>query len=73
MYLKDKNHSLVDFFKDDLTKYPLLAKTKYIEIILYPGQMIYIPYKWYYCYVCEEDSLSVISSSENILTKILKN
>ena len=49
----------------------LLSKTKYIEITLYPGQMIYIPHSWYYGYINEEDSFSVVCKSESIFSYFL--
>jgi len=73
LYINNKNkNSFINFFKDDLTKFPLFKKTKFIEIILYPGQMVYIPFKWYYCYINEEDSVSITCQSESLLTMSLK-
>ena len=68
----NKKKSAIDFWKADLLDFPLLSKTKYIEITLYPGQMIYIPYQWFYAYINEEDSFSVISKSETIFSSFLK-
>jgi hypothetical protein len=67
-YFKEK----IDIFNTDLKKYPELLKLKNIEIILYPGQMIYIPYKWLYCWKNINDSVSIEMTSENIFSKIQK-
>ena len=72
LYVMNNKDSIVDFFKHDLTLYPLLAKTKYVEVILYPGHMIYIPNNWYYGYINEDESLSTISQSENIFSKFFR-
>lgn len=65
LYLKRSgNVSRLNFFTDDLLQFPLIAKTKYIEILLYPGQMIYIPKGWFYTYVNEDESFCVKVSSD---------
>jgi len=40
--------SKVDFWNPD-KKFNAFNQTKYVEINLHEGQMIYIPYKWWYC------------------------
>jgi len=68
------NKSQVDFFRDDLLALPKLAETKYIEIILYPGQMLYIPFNWWYNYEIIEDSFAVYQQSDTLFSKyLLKN
>ena len=65
LYLKASgNISKLNFFTDDLLQFPLIAKTKYIEILLYPGQMLYIPKGWFYTYVNEDESFSIKVSSD---------
>lgn len=65
LYLKKSgNVSKLNFFDDDLLQFPLIAKTKYIEILLYPGQMIYVPKGWFYTYVNEDESFCVKVSSD---------
>ena len=68
------NKSQVDFFRDDLLALPKLAETKYIEIVLYPGQMLYIPFNWWYNYEIIEDSFAVYQQSDTLFSKyLLKN
>ena len=63
---------LVDFWNQNVQKYPNLKQAKYIEINLYPGMAIFIPYKWIYCYEITDNSMSVSFYSESIFTNILK-
>ena len=63
--------SQIDFFRDDLLKYPKLSETKYIEIVLYPGQMLYIPFNWWYNYEIQEDSFAVYHKSDTLFSKYL--
>lgn len=68
------NKSQVDFFRDNLLELPKLSETKYIEIILYPGQMLYIPFNWWYNYEIVEDSFAVYHQSDTLFSKyLLKN
>ena len=46
---------------------------KYIEIKLYAEQLLYIPYKWGYCYKCNQDSVILDINSESIFTLPIKN
>lgn len=62
----------INIFNINLKKYPNLLKLKHIEIILYPGQMIYIPYTWLYCYINMSDCVTIEMTSENIFSKLLK-
>jgi hypothetical protein len=72
LYLNKNKDSTIDFWKSDLLNYPLLSDTKYLEISLYPGQMVYIPHGWYYGYIVDEDSVSIISKSNSIFSKLLQ-
>lgn len=63
--------SQIDFFRDDLLKHPKLSETKYIEIVLYPGQMLYIPFNWWYNYEIMEDSFAVYHQSDTLFSKYL--
>jgi len=48
-YAKQGNMSAVDCEKEDYSAYPLVKDAKYTEIILYPGDALYIPAKtWHY-------------------------
>jgi hypothetical protein len=50
--------SLINIFNPDLVKFPLFEKTNSIELIIKPGQMLYIPAKWWHAV----ESLSVSAS-----------
>jgi len=64
--------SPINLWKQDLKKYPLIEKAKYIEIICRQNTMLYIPYNFYYTSICEEDSISIDISSESIFSKYFK-
>ena len=69
LYLKRSGkNSKLNFFEDDLLQFPLISKTKYIEILLYPGQMLYIPRGWFYTYINEDESLSIKVTSETLFS-----
>tara|TARA_Y100000022_G_C13240415_1_gene372098 strand:- start:894 stop:1568 length:675 start_codon:yes stop_codon:yes gene_type:complete len=73
LYFNDKlNISNVDFFKQDIKKYPLITQAKYIEIKLNPGNMICIPPNWFYTYKYDTtDSISIHCISNSIFSKFL--
>ena len=71
LYFK-KGKSLCDFWNLDVKKYPLTSKSKYVEINLSPGQMIYIPYGWFYCYENTDNNIFINCQSESIFSKFLK-
>ena len=74
LYLdKTGNRSSISFWTDDLLEYPKLEKTQYVEIVLYPGQMIYIPYQWYWASINEEDSFTVYHRSESFFSRLVCN
>tara|TARA_B100000242_G_scaffold281514_1_gene241850 strand:+ start:429 stop:1091 length:663 start_codon:yes stop_codon:yes gene_type:complete len=61
----------ISFWTDDLLQYPKLEKTQYVEVVLYPGQMIYIPYQWYWASLNEEDSFTVYHKSESFFSRFI--
>lgn len=71
-YNKKENHYKVNFWDQDTTLYPNVTKAQFIEIRLHPGQAIFIPYKWSYCYEITQNSMSVSFYSESIFTNLLK-
>ena len=73
LYLKNNNVSLINIFNQDLEKYPLINKLKYVEIILRENNMVFIPYNFYFCYICDSDVQTVDFYSESIFSKFLKN
>jgi len=74
LYLKN-NESIIDFWDPnvDFKKYPLFNYSKYIEVLLSPGQMLHIPYGWFYSYENKDDNIFIISNSESIFSYFLKN
>jgi hypothetical protein len=74
LYLDNtKTKSGISFWTDDLLKYPLLEQTKYVEIVLYPGQMLYVPYQWYWASINEEDSFTIYHRSESFFSRFICN
>lgn len=71
-YSKNTQKFSVNFWNQDTKLYPKVVESKYLEIVLYPGQIIFIPYKWIFCYEMIENSMSVSFFSESIFTNILK-
>jgi len=68
-----KDNTNVNFWKQDLTKYPKLNNAKYIEILLHKNMMINIPYKWIYCVeALDQDSLNITYTNESIFSALLK-
>ena len=60
---KTLNKSKVDFWNPDYKEYPKFNDSKYLEIILSPGQILYIPYGWWWCSIniYESITLNVLS------------
>ncbi|KAF9166300.1 hypothetical protein DFQ26_008198 [Actinomortierella ambigua] len=42
------NTSQVDIEKADLTQFPLFAQAEYVETVLRPGELLYIPLQWWH-------------------------
>lgn len=62
----------VDFWNQDTARYPNIENAKFIEIMLYPGQAIFIPRNWIFCYEMLENGMSVSFYSESIFSSFLK-
>ena len=73
LYLKNNNVSLINIFNQDLEKYPLINKLKYVEIIVRENNMVFIPYNFYFCSICDSDVQAVDFYGESIFSKFLKN
>ena len=72
LYLnKNKTYSNIDFWNQNTSKFPLINKAKYIEIIVSEGQMIYIPSNWFYTTSIDYDSISIHCISDSIFSKFL--
>jgi len=66
------NESNVNFWNYDSNVYPDFNKSSYLEVILHPRQMIYIPHKWWFTSKTLTTSNSLICESDTIFSKILK-
>ena len=64
----NKNVSRVNYWKQDLKKYPLINKSQFIEIILREGQLIYIPKKWWYTNKSIDNTTYISCKSESIFS-----
>lgn len=63
----------VDFWNQDLDKYPKLNDANYIVVLLHKNTMINIPYKWIYSIeTMDDDCLNITYSNESIFSKLLK-
>jgi hypothetical protein len=75
LYSYKKNgiyQSKINFWQPDKSL-ELFNKTKYVEINLYEGQMIYIPYKWWYCIDSGKNANHrVLCSSESFFSYFLR-
>ena len=49
-----------------------LKEAKYMEIKLHKEQILFIPYKWLYCYKCLESSQLIHVNSESFFTLPIK-
>lgn len=73
LYINNQTgNSFLNYFTADHSKYSNFETVPHIEIILYPGQMLFIPFKWYWCYYNEENGASITLNSESIFTNFLK-
>ena len=64
--------SKIDFWNQDLDAFPLFNKAQFIEIILYPGQLLYIPSYWWYATENIDTCITISIKTENIFSSIEK-
>jgi len=64
----NKNESKMDYWNQNLKKYPLINKSQFIEIILREGQLMYIPKKWWYTNKSSNNTVYISSKSESIFS-----
>ena len=63
----------VDFWNQDLDKYPKLNDVNYIIVLLHKNTMINIPYKWIYCIeTMDDDCLKITYKNESDFSGLLK-
>ena len=72
LYMKKNNISDVDVWHQNIKKYPLLEKAKYIEVLLHENQMIYIPIHWIYSTITISDATYTIYTNESFFSSFLK-
>lgn len=71
LYLKN-NVSQVNFWNNDLVKYPLFSKSKYIEVILKENMMISLPFQCIFTSINDTDVTLIDMSSESFFSNILR-
>lgn len=64
--------SQVNFWNIESQKFPLFSQSQYIEIILSPGQILYIPPYWWHCVENIDTNISISVRSEPISTLFIK-
>ena len=75
LYPSKKNgitKSQIDYWNQDLKMFPKFNDAKCIDIILYPGHMLYIPYKWWYVIECENEGIQISCTSESSFSYFFK-
>ena len=60
--------SKVDFWNQDLETYPKFNNARYLEIILSQGQILYIPYGWWWASECITESITLNDNSVSVLS-----
>eukprot|EP01080_Neovahlkampfia_damariscottae_P003533 gene3533-6268_t len=63
--------SVVKSNEKNSIKFPLLNKAKPIQITLHPGDMLYLPYGWFYSVFSQEENMN-INYSYHTLSRSLK-
>ena len=71
LYVKN-NVSQVNFWQQDLDKFPLINKSKYIEIILKDNMMISLPYNCIFTSINVSPTIYVDFYSESLFSNFLK-
>lgn len=59
VYNERSFYSEIDSLNPDLVKYPLLSKVRFIDVILEPGEVLFIPVGWWHCVKALEMSINV--------------
>ena len=71
LYLNKNNVSSVNFFNQDIDNYPLIKNAKYIEIICRENTLIFIPYGFYFTYICDDNTITIDFNSESLFSNFL--
>ena len=59
-------YSAIDFPEVDMKKYPLMANATPMEIIIEPGDALFIPIGWWHCVESLDVSISLSFTNFNI-------
>lgn len=51
-----------------LEKYPKYNKAKFIEIILHPDNILYIPYNWWFTSIALDDNIRITATSRSLFS-----
>ena len=70
----DNNATLssVNFWKINDLQHPLFKKVQYIEIVMSPGQLLFIPSYWWYAVEYIETSITISIKTNNVFSSIQK-
>jgi hypothetical protein len=66
--LKENNNEIIHKKTQYLKKFPKFNKAKYIEVVLHPGNMFYIPYNWWYTSYSIDENIRISASSRNMFS-----
>lgn len=69
-YEINKTFSTTDFWSQEETSKEPYTKLEYMEIVLRAGNMMYIPYGWWYLQQVKEDCLVLEASCKSVFTLI---
>jgi len=69
---KTFNKSTINIWDTDIDEIPDIKNTTYLEVILFAGNMLYIPNNWWYSTLNNEDSYCIYQTSESVFSNFLK-
>jgi hypothetical protein len=65
---KTQNKTIHEKRSKYLDKYPKFNDAKFVEIILHPGNMLYIPYGWWYTSIASDDNIRITATSRTLFS-----
>ena len=66
-FLVNKTYSVIDFWSEKESSHPEYAKLEYMEVVLRAGNVLYIPYGWWYLEQVKEEGLVLEANCKSIL------
>ena len=66
-FLVNKTYSVIDFWSEKESSHPEYAKLEYMEVVLRAGNILYIPYGWWYLQQVKEEGLVLEANCKSIL------